>query len=238
MRMHYRLLFLVVCAILLASTIAIIFGGVDPVIAVSMSFMDIIGAAFSPYRNFVLPTGPYILLGQLIGIIGYIIITIILTTFFYRLLRNIDIKAGISKRKAAVMSKHIVLNTINSFSLELARNLKQRNIKFIMIDRDKRRVDSAIDSGFVAVQTDISMGESEDHAYIEDARILVLLGNDDVENVLITIEARKVNPALRILSRIKREEDMERVLDSGVAYAIMPENAVGDEIGEFLLKAI
>ncbi len=232
------MLLLILVIVLLASTGIFVLGGISPEVAISLSFMNMIGASFLPYRNFELPSDSFVLLGQLIGIIGYIAITIILTTFFYRLLRSIDIKAGLSKRKAKMLSGHLILNPINSFSLELARNLKQRNLKFMMVDKNLKRVDSAIDGGFIAVEEDITKEGPNNHLFFSKAKLLVLLGDDDVENVLTTIEAKKNNPDLTIFARIKRQEDLDRVLHSGVAYAIMPEIAVGDEIGEFLLKSM
>ncbi len=231
------MLLLVLFIVLLVSTSIFVLGGINPGIAISLSFMNMIGASFLPYRNFKLPSDSFVLVGQLIGILGYITITIILTTFFYGFLRSIDIKAGLAKRRAKILSDHLVLNPINSFSLELASNLKQRNLKFMMVDKNLKRVDSAIDSGFIAVEEDITKEGPNNHLFFSKAKMLVLLGDDDVENVLTTIEAKKNNPNLTILARIKRQEDLDRVLHSGVAYAIMPEIAVGDEIGEFLLKS-
>lgn len=231
------MLLLILFVVLLVSTSIFILGGINPEVAISLSFMNMIGASFLPYRNFELPSDSLVLIGQLIGIVGYIAITIILTTFFYRLLRSIDIKASLAKRRAKRLSGHMILSPINSFSIELARNLKQRNLEFMMVDKNLKRVDGAIDGGFIAVEEDITKEGPNNHLYFSKAKMLVLLGDDDVENVLITIEAKKNNPNLTILARIKRREDMDRVLHSGVSYAIMPETAVGDEIGEFLLKS-
>ncbi len=233
---HYRLLILLLDILLTISIALFLLGGIDLRIAVLISFMNMIGAPFLPYSNFTLPQNDAVLLAQFVGIISYVLITIILTTFFYRLLRNIDIKAGIARRKATNLKRHIILNPINSFSIELASDLQEKGIPMILVDKSKKKVISALNSGFVAVQADLSKDTEEVKGYFDGAKMLVLLGDDDIENVLITITAKKNVPRIKILSRVKREEDIDRVLHSGVSYAVLPEIAVGDEIGEFMLK--
>lgn len=235
---HYRLLILFLDILLALSIILFLGGGVNLQVAVLISFMNVIGAPFLPYRNFVLPQNDSVLAAQFIGVIGYILITIILTTFFYRLLRGIDIKASLAQRKATRLKKHIILSPINSFSIELASDLQEKGLPFILVDKSKRKVINALNGGFVAVEADLSKDAKEVKGYFDGAKMLVLLGDNDIENVLITITAKKNVPRIKILARVKREEDMDRVLHSGVSYAVMPEIAVGDEIGDFMLKVV
>ena len=65
---------------------------------------------------------------------------------------------------------------------------------------------------------------------------MMLLGDDDIRNILIAITAKKLNKKIRIAARTKTEEDIPRMHMVGINKIIVPEIAIGDEIAGFLLK--
>jgi len=53
---------------------------------------------------------------------------------------------------------------------------------------------------------------------------------------LAAVTAKRINNKIRIASRIKRVDELAKMKRVGVNYIVMPEVAVGDELGNFLLR--
>ncbi|MEM0094313.1 MAG: NAD-binding protein, partial [Candidatus Micrarchaeaceae archaeon] len=70
------------------------------------------------------------------------------------------------------------------------------------------------------------------------AYALLLLGEDDMENTLSVIAAKRINSKIKVAVRIKKEEDIPRMQRAGVSHLILPEHAIGDEIAGSIIEAM
>jgi Trk K+ transport system NAD-binding subunit len=101
-----------------------------------------------------------------------------------------------------------------------ARALKQKGLTVYAIDRDDRSVAQLppeIDGVYV--------GDAADRELIERAGIrrvasVLLTTNDDAMNIYLAVYCRKLNPDLRIVSRITHERNLEAIHRAGADFVL------------------
>jgi Trk K+ transport system NAD-binding subunit len=101
-----------------------------------------------------------------------------------------------------------------------ARALKQKGLAVYVLDRDERALAT------LAPEVDeIYAGDAADRQTIERAGIrraasVLLTTNDDAMNIYLAVFCRKLNPALRIVSRITHERNVEAIHRAGADFVL------------------
>jgi Trk K+ transport system NAD-binding subunit len=101
-----------------------------------------------------------------------------------------------------------------------ARALKRRGVAVFILDRDARAL------ALVASDVDAAYeGDAADRTLIERAGVgkaasVVLTTNDDAMNVYLAVYCRKLNPHLRIVSRITHERNLEAIYRAGADFVV------------------
>jgi Trk K+ transport system NAD-binding subunit len=101
-----------------------------------------------------------------------------------------------------------------------ARALKQKGLTVYAIDRDERPL-----AALARVADDVYVGDAADRELIERAGIgrvasVLLTTNDDAMNIYLAVYCRKLNPALRIISRITHERNVEAIHRAGADFVL------------------
>jgi Trk K+ transport system NAD-binding subunit len=100
-----------------------------------------------------------------------------------------------------------------------ARALKQKFVKVYALDRDERAL-----AAMARDVDEIHAGDAADRETIERAGIAraasVLLTNDDAMNIYLAVYCRKLNPSLRIVSRITHERNVEAIHRAGADFVL------------------
>ena len=73
-------------------------------------------------------------------------------------------------------------------------------------------------------------------AGIERARALIAVAGTDPDNVLITMTARLLRPALPIVSRAEEETTVPKLLRAGATRTVSPHSIVGGRMAEAVLR--
>jgi voltage-gated potassium channel len=104
--------------------------------------------------------------------------------------------------------------------LAAARALKRKGLVVYVLDRDARALD------VLAAEVDaVHAGDAADRDLIERAGILrvasvLLTTNDDAVNIYLAVFCRKLNPGLRIVSRITHERNVEAIHRAGADFVL------------------
>ncbi len=199
------------------------------------AMLNIIGANFPPSANLVDAANPLVLLSLTLAGIANVAFTITFATIFYQLLVGVDMRYTLQNQMLRGVSGHIIITPINGIGTELANRLREEKKRVVFIDENKYEVRKAHSRGFLAVYGDPTKNETLVSARIDSAAALCALYDDDIKNTLVTIEARRGVQKTRVLSRIKRLEDMPKMERAGALRIILPEAAVGIELGDFLV---
>jgi Trk K+ transport system NAD-binding subunit len=101
-----------------------------------------------------------------------------------------------------------------------AAALKRKGLAVYMLDRDAAAL------GALTVEVDaVHAGDAADRTTIERAGIgrvasVLLTTNDDAVNIYLAVFCRKLNPALRIVSRITHERNVEAIHRAGADFVL------------------
>lgn len=232
-----KFLAIILVGIFLSSTAAALLDGQSLFVSLFWSFMNIIGADFPPTQALVDTQSIYILFAATLDIQGKLIITIILTTIFYQLLGRINIKERFVEQKMKGLANHIIIVPIDGIASEIVKMFKGAKKEFVVIEQNVRMIKKITDQDMLGLNADPSNPDVLEMAGIKRASYLMLLDEDDVKNTLIAIEAKKLNPKIKIIARIKRQDDIARMKRVGIGRLILPEVAIGNEIAAFVSKS-
>jgi voltage-gated potassium channel len=101
-----------------------------------------------------------------------------------------------------------------------AQALKRKGVTVYVLDREAAALES------LAADVDaVYAGDASDRALIERAGIsrvasVLLTTNDDAVNIYLAVFCRKLNPALRIVSRITHERNVEAIHRAGADFVL------------------
>jgi Trk K+ transport system NAD-binding subunit len=101
-----------------------------------------------------------------------------------------------------------------------ARSLKRKGVSVHVIDRTGAAADSLagdVDAVFVGDAADRRLLE---RAGIRSARSVVLTTNEDAVNIYLAVYCRRLNPDLRIVSRITHERNLEAIHRAGADFVL------------------
>ena len=205
-------------------------------VALLWNLLTFIGADFP--IDFSLPdkANPLAFLSNVFGVIGSLILTILLTSFFYQMLSKINIREKVVMGKVKRLKGHFIITPANQIASYLVDELKKNKLGFVVLDPSQKNIEMLIKEGVLAVKGDPLNIEALENANIKSAVALLLLNDDIVKNALAALTAKRINNRIRIASRIKRVDELAKMKRVGINYIVMPEVAIGDELGNFLLK--
>ncbi|MGC8776330.1 MAG: potassium channel family protein [Candidatus Micrarchaeia archaeon] len=237
LRTIHKVLLIVVLVLYVLSVTLILLIGYSPWIALTWSLMTFIGADFP--IDFSLPdkANPLAFLSNILSVVGSLIITILLTSLFYQLLSKINISEKIMLRRVSALKNHIVIYPANRIARYLAEELKRNRLSFVILDPSIKNVQAYRSEGMLAIKGDAIDPSSLEKVRLKNAAGLILLSEDKIKNALAAIAARKINDKIRLAARVRSIDDIGKMKRISINYIIMPEVAVGDEIGNFLLMA-
>jgi Trk K+ transport system NAD-binding subunit len=101
-----------------------------------------------------------------------------------------------------------------------ARALKQKALVVYALDRDEKAL-AALAPAVDAVHAgDASDRETIERAGVGRAASVLLTTNDDAMNIYLAVYCRKLNPGLRIVSRITHERNVEAIHRAGADFVL------------------
>jgi Trk K+ transport system NAD-binding subunit len=101
-----------------------------------------------------------------------------------------------------------------------ARALKGAGIPVNLLERDPSLRDHLTDVTDKVFIGDAADRETLMNAGLEKAPTVVLTTNDDATNIYLAVYCRRLNPELRIVSRITHEKNIEAIYRAGADFAI------------------
>jgi len=112
---------------------------------------------------------------------------------------------------------------------------KEDDVDYLIIDKDADRVATASKDGYKAIQEDASRYEVLKRFNTEYAKVtLITLLNDDIENIYITLNAKSVDPRIKVIARVSDRRMTSKYRLAGADHILLP-----DEVASrMLLMAI
>lgn len=142
-------------------------------------------------------------------------------------------------RRSLMMSKlrdHFIICGAGRVGSHLIRSLQSSNDPFIVIERDRSRVEELTDQGIQVLARDATLEGSLREAGVEYARGLASCLPDDADNVYVVLTARDLNPSLHIVARAAAEEAESKLIRAGSNRVVAPTIIGGHRMAMALTK--
>ncbi len=118
---------------------------------------------------------------------------------------------------------------------EIANKFAKSNQNFIVIDKDQENIFLAKESKFLTIHDDASKNSILLAAGINSGATAVLCTTgSDVSNVYVTLTARFLNPDINIISRINRQDNVNKLYQAGANKVIHPFEIAGLLAAEYV----
>lgn len=168
-------------------------------------------------------------------ILSVAITTIILTPWFIRwapklyltltklIRRRIKPDYLVIPEEELAFKNHIVICGYGRIGSWLGRALQLLDIPFIVVDYDHQITESLKGKGISVVYGDPADLDVLDYAQVDKASIVVITLPDKFTQELVIANCHRLNPKVRIISRVHHQEDQARLKALGVEKVIQPE---------------
>ncbi|VVB87818.1 Glutathione-regulated potassium-efflux system protein KefB [uncultured archaeon] len=134
-------------------------------------------------------------------------------------------------KKAKRMKNHVIVMGYKFLGKYIVENLKKLEVEYIVIAKDTSQVDALRAQGIPAIHSPVTHAfEALRQAGAERACALVSTFDDDCDNMLAVLSAKKLNKEIRTITIVNERELMEGARESGADVAV----SLHDVIGEML----
>jgi voltage-gated potassium channel len=143
------------------------------------------------------------------------------------------------KRNIDALSNHIVVAGIGSTGRHVAEELRATSTPFVAIDRNREhleRVAAEIGGDFFYIHGDATDDEILRQAGAHRASGIVTTLNDDKANLFVTLSARSMNPAARIVARVIEPDTAAKMSRAGANVTVSPNMIGGRRMAAELLR--
>jgi voltage-gated potassium channel len=131
---------------------------------------------------------------------------------------------------------HVIVCGYGSVGQHVCADLLGDGVPFVVIDRREGALAACREAGAHPVLGDATADEILRRAGVERARAVVAVAGTDADNVLITMTARLLCPALPIVARADDEATVPKLLRAGATRTISPHAIVGRRLAQAVLR--
>jgi voltage-gated potassium channel len=125
-------------------------------------------------------------------------------------------------RMIETIKDHFIVCGYGRIGSIVAREFRQQDVPYVVIERDPTRYQSAVERGVLAIGADASQEDVLKRAGIERARGLITAVGTDAENVYTVLTARGLSPDLFIISRSESGDSARKLRAAGANRVISP----------------
>ncbi len=134
------------------------------------------------------------------------------------------------------LKNHTIICGFGRLGSSVAEKLAATNSPFVVVEQDEERFMRALDLGYLAMQGQATEDQALLQAGLERASHVVAAVPGFAENIVITMDARELNPNVILIARAERDEDVRRLERAGAQRVLCPYKSGGRETFEFITR--
>jgi voltage-gated potassium channel len=228
-----QLIPLFVVFIFIFSTVVLFLDGVPLNLAIYWVLTQIVGQYIEiPIKNFYM-RGDVVFLSA-INFIAYMLLIAYASSIFYSYFSTIKISKIFKRIAIKRLSKHVILVLEDNFGMFIAKELKEREVPFVIIEK-RKKVAESLSSKYLVINGSPLEKEVLEEAGIKKASIIIASTKSSFDNALIVVTAKAINPRIYAIARANSIEEMQRLYRSSSDSVIIPEINGAYELAKQLL---
>lgn len=142
------------------------------------------------------------------------------------------------KMKSSIMSNHVVICGFGPLGETFGKILKEHKIPYLVLELNPKTIERIRRDKENVFFGDGASEEILYHSGIDRARLLAITVPDYLNSAAIIQHARKINPNIRIITRSKYRNEVEKLYEAGADIVISEELEGGIEMGRSALREI
>ena len=115
----------------------------------------------------------------------------------------------------AELSGHYILCGFGRVGQEIARELKERGVDFVVIEQTAEQYERARAFGYLVINGDASDERVLNQSNLRTARCLLAASDSDAGNTYITLTAKSMNPGCHVVARCGLPHNEEKLRLAG-----------------------
>lgn len=140
------------------------------------------------------------------------------------------------EKKLENLKNHFIICGYGRMGKVIARELAQKRLPFVVIEKNEIAFDEEQKSQYLIVQGDATKDSLLKKVGIERAQCLISVLPTDAENLYVVLSARGLNPGLLIVARAGEEGSDQKLLRAGADRVVSPYHIGGLRIAHAVLK--
>lgn len=134
----------------------------------------------------------------------------------------------IDEVKAQKMREHVIVMGYSFMGKYVTENLKQLGIDSVILTKDEEQTQLAQAKGNIAFTAPVTHSfEALEKASIKSARAIVITYDDDGDNMLAVMSAKKLNPTIKIITIVNNRELIDGAKAAQADTIISPPDLIG-----------
>lgn len=121
------------------------------------------------------------------------------------------------------MRDHYIVCGTGKTAQYVIEEMQKTHKDFVVIENDKDKIKMLEEQGTLYVEGDATHDAVLTKAGIEGARGLITVLHTDAENLFVVLTAKGLNRNLKIISRVREEESVEKIKRAGADSVVMPD---------------
>jgi voltage-gated potassium channel len=120
------------------------------------------------------------------------------------------------------LAGHVIICGFGRMGEVLAGELTARGQPLVIVEKRPEQVSEAAAQGHLAVHDDATEEQALESVGVRRAKALVTTLPSDADNVFITLTARNLNPALKIIARGEFRSTEKKLIQAGADRVVLP----------------
>lgn len=145
--------------------------------------------------------------------------------------------AGNLMAKGLGLDGHVIVCGYGVVGQKVIEVLTERNISFMVIENDPKKVEHLKELGYNVVEGDATLSRVLKIAGIETAKAIAVVLDDDAKTLFTVLAAHDMNKRLFIAARANDEFVREKLVEVGADYIVMPQRTASKEIVSEIMKS-
>lgn len=132
---------------------------------------------------------------------------------------------SIMQEKIDQLKEHIIICGYGKVGKNVIINLIKEKIPFVVIEKDNAAIEMLVRNKILHVVGDATYQETLEMAGTSRGKVMISCLSNDADNLYVIIEAKEMNPKIRLILRASRPESAKRFIKLGADKVILPEEA-------------
>jgi voltage-gated potassium channel Kch len=128
------------------------------------------------------------------------------------------------------LSDHVIVCGFGVVGESVVRVLVEHNVKFVIIDKDQKKIDLANSFGYPVVEGDATLSKVLRNAGIAKAKAIAIVMDNDAKNLFCVLTARDLNQNIFISTRANDTFIREKLAEAGANQVVLPNGSASREI--------